>query len=112
MACNCQERKKSFAYIEMLAIKFSMAEQKDIQIYSRLNYENKFIYDFEPIDDSRENIIKIIIYSDIMFEERNTVNVEYYNNQGMIFEPGRAIIIKESSSAENGLYEWEYVTDE
>lgn len=112
MACNCQEKRKSFNYIEMLAKRFSMIEEKDMQIYSKLNDKNEFIYDFEPINDNRENIVKTIIYSDIMLEEKNVINIEYHNDQGMIFEPGRAIIIKESSLAENGLSEWEYVTDE
>ena len=67
MVCNiCQlKKKRDLEYIRELANKFVSLQEESVQIYSEYNSIIKdTIYDFEPINSSRGNIIQIIKYND------------------------------------------------
>ena len=64
MACGCQTKKKrDLVYVRSLALKFSQIEQKDVQIYKVLLGATGWIYDFEPINEHRPNVIEFIKYT-------------------------------------------------
>ena len=59
MACKCKERRKRLDIIRKNAKLYAEISNEDVQIYSYL--ENKEImYNFEPINKERENIIEYI----------------------------------------------------
>lgn len=58
MGCNCRKR-KSLEYITNLAIMYANNTKQDLQIFE-YNIGNQKLYNFEPINNYRKNIIKII----------------------------------------------------
>ena len=59
MGCKCRERRKSLSIVRKNAKLYAEISNEEIQIYSYL--ENKEImYNFEPINKERENIIEYI----------------------------------------------------
>lgn len=58
MGCNCRKR-KSLVYIRNLAKTYSINTKQDIQIFE-YNVGNQKLYNFEPTNNHRENIIEII----------------------------------------------------
>lgn len=58
MGCNCRKN-RSLEYIRNLAKVFADVTKQEIQIYSYL-INNKTLYNFEPINKQRTNIIEYI----------------------------------------------------
>lgn len=58
MGCNCNKR-KDLVYARRLAKIFSDSTRQDVQIFTYLS-GNQRLYNFEPINNKRENIIEII----------------------------------------------------
>jgi len=59
MGCNCKNKRKNYQYIKRLAVKFARVNKEVVQIYKETD-NNQIFYNFEPLDDTRENIKEII----------------------------------------------------
>ena len=58
MTCNCRKR-KNLVYITELAKIYSINTKQDIQVFEYKSGSQK-LYNFEPVNNNRENIIEII----------------------------------------------------
>ena len=63
MTCGCKkkqlERRRDINHIRNLAKKLASMTKKRVQIYTEL-VDNQILYNFEPINNTRENIIEYI----------------------------------------------------
>lgn len=70
MSCNCQNKSKNeLSYIRSLAIKQSIINEEDIQIYQELVHPHGLIYNYEPINIMRNNIIEYVKYKNVKLKE-------------------------------------------
>ena len=70
MGCNCQENKrKSIEYIINMAYKYAQGMYEDVQIYKEKLPTGEAIYNFEPINPDRKNIVLYIDYRDFSHSE-------------------------------------------
>ena len=58
MGCNCRKR-KSLDHMRKLAKTFSKATKQDVQVFEYKSGNQK-LYNFEPVNNNRQNIIEII----------------------------------------------------
>lgn len=114
MACGCEGKKKSLFYIEQMAKRFSMIEKNDVQIYVCLDHNGETIYDFEPINENRLEVIKVIEYSELLNEGTLIVNDDNYTakEKTKTFKPGEAMTIIHHPLTGRILDEDEYTLDE
>lgn len=64
MGCACQNRKKrDLTYVRELALKQSILNEKDMQIYQIYLEPIGIIYDYEPINEFRVDIVEIVKYN-------------------------------------------------
>lgn len=62
MGCNCRKR-KSLEYIRNLAKIYSTNTKQDIQIFEYKS-GSQTLYNFEPVNNNRQNIIEIIKWAE------------------------------------------------
>ena len=63
MACGCRKKRVDFNRVKRLATVFAKANGIDVQIFKEevTDLDNiKFLYNFEPVNPNRDNIIEII----------------------------------------------------
>lgn len=64
MGCGCGQKKKNLDYVTDLAEKFVKVIKQDVQVYSITQPNGEVIYDFEPVNSSRDTVVFYINYSD------------------------------------------------
>lgn len=62
MGCNCRKI-KSLDYMRKLAKTFSKVTKQDVQVFEYKSGNQK-LYNFEPTNNHRENIIEIIRWAE------------------------------------------------
>lgn len=63
MACACiQRRKKSLTYVRSMAVRMSQIREEDMQIYSTIFHPYGQIYEFEPLNPDRKDIVEYVKY--------------------------------------------------
>lgn len=63
MACGCKRKRKSLDYVRGLATNFAKITKQEVQIYEETFNDlegTQILYNFEPVDNTRENIIEYI----------------------------------------------------
>lgn len=70
MGCKCDENKrKNIQYVINLAKRFSQGMYEDVQIYEEKLPTGEVVFNFEPINPSRKNIVLYIDYRDFSHSE-------------------------------------------
>lgn len=66
MSClACRKKKKDLVYVRSLAIKLSLMNQVDVQIYTLNIPPIGQTYEFEPINPYRKTVVEYIYYKNI-----------------------------------------------
>jgi len=63
MGCNCLERRKDIDVVRRNAKTFAKMNRQNMQIYQR-EIGIGLIYDFEPVNDTRKDIVEIVQWED------------------------------------------------